>query len=154
MSFQFFWPENGWPSEIEEKVRSTLESSIRKAMNASNNNQSETTMSNNQKADDNNEDGDDDEDDEQQQQPQPLSTLIRGSVTVDGLSLGTKAPTIILKRITELSPAQTSLQVHVEYKGDAWIWIQREMWSAETAQAEKLKSLPRSSVLLHSNSQT
>jgi hypothetical protein len=117
MSFQFNWPENGWPSEIEEKVRSSLESSIRKAMNAGANN---NNSNNNTQKEDQTDDDDDDIDQEQHHQ-QPLSTLIRGSVTVDGLSLGTKAPTIVLKRITELTPANTSVQVHVEYRGNAWI---------------------------------
>lgn len=46
---------------------------------------------------------------------------MRGVVSVDALHLGTVAPTITLKRITQLTPACTGLHLHVAYAGDAWI---------------------------------
>lgn len=66
-------------------------------------------------------DHDDNDDEDEEECPPLLSTLVRGVVTIEQLSLGKVAPKITLKRILELSPGRSGLVVRVEYCGDAFM---------------------------------
>ena len=116
MSIQFVdWPKNGWPESFVAKVRSRIESSIRQAMNskpASAELQQQQQQGAGSSRNASSAAAADKPDD-------PLSALIRGVVSVDALNLGAVAPTIAIKRITELSPSRCGLVVHFAYRGDA-----------------------------------
>jgi hypothetical protein len=48
---------------------------------------------------------------------------MRGSVVVESLCLGTVPPALVLKRVVNVSPTKTTLEVHMAYRGDASIGL-------------------------------
>jgi hypothetical protein len=109
MSLQIEWPTNGWPDAVVERVRAAIEGAIRKAMNpsapssGSGGSGAPPTASSAPSSD------------------SRLAALMRGTVTVDGLSLGSVAPEVSLRRIVELSPARSAIVARIAYRGDAWL---------------------------------